>query len=130
MGIRGHRQNARLAQQPSPAVIGELHAPEVAAVHIGNAIVTRQLFVQERVVGRQQIDDAAILSQLTVEEQLDFLHERGSQVVVKPWKLLVRVRREQPDIANLQPLAEEIPDERRPRARIGQHAADLLLENL
>ena len=61
MGIRGHRQNARLAQQTSPAVIVELHAPEVAAVHIGNAIVARQLFVQERIVGRQQIDDAAIL---------------------------------------------------------------------
>ena len=73
----------------------------------------RQLFVEERVVGRQQIEDAAILLQLTLEEQLGFLHERGPQVVVKPREFPVGVRREQPHVANLQPLAEEVPHQRR-----------------
>ena len=38
------------------------HAAEVAAVDVGNAVVPRQPLVDERVVGRQQIEHAAVLA--------------------------------------------------------------------
>ena len=64
--------------------------------------------------------------QLAFEKQLRFLDERGAQVVVEPRILSVGVRRQQPDVAHLQPLAEEVLHQRRARARIGQHAPHLL----
>ena len=44
--------------------------------------------------------------------------------------LPARVRRQQPDVAHLQPLAEEVLHERRARARIGEHAPHLRIEHL
>ena len=41
----------------------------------------------------------------------------------------VRIRRQQPDIARLQPLAEKVAHQRRARARIGEHAPRLLIED-
>ena len=46
------------------------HAPEVAAVDVRNPIVPGQPLVDERVVGRQQFDHAAVLAQLAADEQL------------------------------------------------------------
>ena len=68
--VRRHRQHARLSQQAPAVLVGQRHAPEVAAVHAGNPVVTRELLVEERVVRRQQIHDAAVRLQLIVEEQL------------------------------------------------------------
>ena len=89
----------------------------------------RELFVEKRLVRRQQIDDAAILFQLSVEEQLHLLDERDPQVVVEPGKLLVEIRREQPDISRLQPLLEEVLHQRGACTLVAQHAADLSIEH-
>ena len=129
VGIRRHGQHARLAQQAPAVLIGERHPPEVASVDAGNSVVPGQLFVQERVVRRQQLHDAAVRLQLIVEEQLRFPHEGGPQVVVEPGKFPVRVRRQQPDVARLQPLAEKVVHQRCARARIGEHAPRLLIED-
>ena len=48
-----------------------------------NAVVPGQALVQERVVGVEQIDDAAILAHDALEEQLRLLLERLAQVVVE-----------------------------------------------
>ena len=48
----------------------ERHAPEPAAVDIRNLVVLREPLVEERVVGGEQLEDAAILAQLALEEEL------------------------------------------------------------
>ena len=87
----------------------------------------RQPFVDERIVGIQQIQNAAVLVHDAVEEQLDLPPERLSQVVVE-----VRIEIDQRIVglqgAHVQPLAREVLDERF-RSRIREHAAHLLLEH-
>ena len=52
VGVRGHRQDAALPQQPAARLVGSsVHAPEVAAVDVGDPVVARQPLVDERVVG-------------------------------------------------------------------------------
>ena len=53
--VRRDGQHARLAEQAPAVLVGQRHAPEVAAVDAGDPVVTRELLVEERVVGRQQI---------------------------------------------------------------------------
>ena len=89
----------------------------------------RELFVEKRAVRRQQIDDAAILFQLSIEKQLHFPDECDSQVVVEPGKLLVEIRCEQPDISRLQPFLEEVLHQRGACTLVTQHAPDLSIEH-
>ena len=89
----------------------------------------RELFVEKRLIRGQQIDDASVLFQLSVEKQLHLLDERDAQVVVEPGKLLIEIRCEQPDIPRLQPLLEEVLHQRGACTRVAQHATDLLLEH-
>src|SRR5207249_1784725 len=87
------------------------NAPEVAAVDIRNAVVTRQPFVDERVVGGEQLENVVVLPHLTVEEQFGFPPERFAQTVVEPREQLGigGVRRQIPEI---QPLSEEVREQR------------------
>src|SRR6185503_20457148 len=83
-GIRRHRQKRGFAEQAETLLIGERDGPEVAAIHAGHTVVPRELFIEERLARREQIDDAAVFFQLGVEEQLHFPDERDAQVVVEP----------------------------------------------
>ena len=67
--------------------------------------------VHERVVCRQQIENAAILADDALEEQLDFTLERVAQVVVEVGEQ-VHDRLGGLQRANTQPLSREIGDER------------------
>ena len=58
-------------------------AAEAAAVDVRNAVVLREPLVEERVVGLQQVEHAAVLAQDALEEQLRLLPERLPQVVVE-----------------------------------------------
>ena len=60
--VRGDHQQAAFAQQPAARILGHRDTAEVAAVHVRNAVVLGQPLVDERVVGRQQIEDVAILA--------------------------------------------------------------------
>ena len=86
-----------------------------------------QALVQERVVGVQQIEHAAILADDALEEQLGFPLEGLPQVVVEV-KEHLRTRPEPGHIADVQPLTGEVADQRL-RARVGEHPLDLLLEH-
>src|SRR5262245_54263025 len=99
------------------------------SVHVPDAVVTGELFVDEREVRREQIEDASVLFQLSIKEQLHLLDERDAQVVVKPWKMLVCIRREKPHVAGLEPLLEEIPHECGSSPRSREHAPHLLIEH-
>src|SRR5579885_3038188 len=90
--------------------------------------MTRQLLIEERFIRCQQVDRAAVLLQLGVQKQLGFRDEGRPQVVVEPGELGA-VRIEQPYVAGLQPVFEEIVHQRSTRARIGEQARHLLLQD-
>src|ERR1019366_5636445 len=76
----------------------------------------------------EQIDNAAVLFQLRVEKHIDLVQKIETQIVVEPRKLRA-LRIQQIHITRQQPLREEVIDQRLTRARVGQHARDLLVED-
>ena len=113
-----------MAEQPLAALVGHRHAPEVAAVDVVDAVVARQLLVQERVVGAQQLLQRTILADLAFEEQLGLLRHRLAERIVER----LRVRFEAPEVPHLEPLLREVLHEAR-RAAIGEQALDLLVQD-
>ncbi len=93
----------------------------------GMPVVLGQPLVDERVVGVQQFDDAAIFADDGVEEQLHFAPHRLPQRVVEVG-INQRQRTGALQAAQVQPLAREILRERF-SPRVLQHAADLPLEH-
>ena len=115
-----HREETPLAEQA--AAIVELrrqrHAPELRAVDIRDAVVSRQPLVDERVVRGQQIDDVAILADDAVEEQLGLALQALAQLVV-PVRIEDAVGRRRRQVAQIQQLLAEVGDQR-VRARIAR----------
>ena len=104
------------------------HAPELRAVNVRHAVVLRQALIEERVVGPQQVEHAAVLLDDALEKELGLLTEGPPQIVVE--------HREHPpighnrgEIPQIQPLSGEVVDQRF-RARVRQHPPNLLLEHL
>ncbi len=124
MGCDG--EQAAFAKKAPARFVRQHDAAELAAVDARDAVMAREPFVDESVVGGQQIEDVAILANHAFEKQFGFAGERLTQVVVEI-REVVRVRQERLQVANLQPLPGEVGDECR-RFRIGQHALDLALE--
>src|SRR6185295_13703386 len=74
--VRRGRQQRALREQPAALiVVRERDSTEAAAVDPRNAVMTRQAFVDERVVRVQQIDDAAIVANGASDKQLRFTLE-------------------------------------------------------
>ena len=80
-------------------------------VMVGHPVMPGQALVDERVVGRHQVEDAAVLVHDGREEELGLLAEGLAQVVVEV-RELVGVRRDGAEVAQMQPLAGEVLDER------------------
>ncbi len=87
----------------------------------------REPFVDKRIVGAQEIDDAAILADRAADEQLRFTLEglQQAEVVVG---IPILIDDHFLDAAQIQPLRGEIVDERIARARIAQHPPHLTRE--
>ena len=81
--LRRHHQDRALAEQPLARIVGQRHATELASVHVRNAVVPGEPFVDERVVGRHQVEDVAVLAHDALEEELCLAPERQPQVVVE-----------------------------------------------
>ena len=122
-------RNAPLPSRPRRRSMSgaERDAAELAAVDVRDAVVLGQPLVDERVVRRQQIGDAAILADDAVEQQLDFAPHRLTQRIVEVG-IEQRQRADALQAAQVQPLAREV-DRQRLGPRILQHAPDLLLEH-
>src|SRR2546422_265196 len=99
---------------------------EALAVDVWHAVMAWGAFVQERVVGAHQIEQAAILPNLALDEELGFGPERLEGIRVD-LRIDVRIRREVLDVPQVEPLAGEVLDERL-RSGIAEHAPDLALE--
>ena len=72
IGDRGQQQHAALAENAA-ARIGQRDAPEFVAGDVGDAVVPGDALVDEGIVGRQQVGDAAIVAHEAVEEELGLL---------------------------------------------------------
>src|SRR4051812_5093716 len=121
--MRGNQQDAALAEQSTARILSQHDAPEAAAVYVWNTVMACEPLIHECVVGREQIEDAAVLSQHALEEELGLAPERLAKVVVEI-RELVLIRRGAFQISQVEPLAGKIVDERM-RLRIGQHPAYL-----
>ncbi len=127
LGRDGHQRG--LSQQAAAHVElrAKLHAAEIAAVDVGDAVVLGQPLIQEGVVGGQQVGHGAIFVHDAVDEQLGLLAHGLAQVVVEIRELRGHrgLRRQS---AQAQPLSGEV-DHQLIGARVGQHALDLLLQH-
>ncbi len=83
--------------------------------------------IQERIVGIQQVEHAAILADDALEEHLRLALEGHAQIVVEVEQQL-RTRLQPGHVADVQPLAGEVVDQRL-RARVRKHAPHLLPQN-
>ena len=100
-----------MTEQPGARRILQADAAKLAAVDVGNLVVARQPLVHEGVVRGQQVDDAPVVADLIVEQQFRFALEGVAQVVVELRELRA-IRRRDPQIAQVQPLGDEVAHER------------------
>ena len=127
--LGGRREKRAFAEQSAPHVQAgiQVHAPELAAVDIRNAVVPGEPLVDERIVRGQQIEHIAILADDAVEEQFDFTAHGAAQRIVEVG-IDHRQRTHAVHPAQVQPLPGEI-DRQRFGARIREHAPDLPFED-
>ncbi len=72
-----------MAEQTAALTVGQRDAPEPRPLHAGNAVMTRQPLVEERVVRGQQLRQRPILAELAVDEELGLALEGLAQVLVE-----------------------------------------------
>src|SRR6187549_3853603 len=125
--VRRRQQHRALAEQAPAVGIRERDATEAIAPDIRNAVVQREPLVDERVVGGEQLENRAILSEDAVHEQFHFTAEGGAQAVVEV-REDDRVRIDLFECPHLQPLKGETGHERF-GSRIGQQSTHLRFEN-
>ena len=83
-GIRRDGQDAAVAEQAAARAVGrQRHAAEVIAFDVRQAVEARDALVDERVVGAQQIERAAILLHDAAEEELRLALRALAQRVVE-----------------------------------------------
>ena len=122
--IRRHEQHAAFAEQAEAVRVVELDAAEARAAHVVHAVVARERLVDERVIGRQEIEHAALGAEDAVDEQRRLRDEVVANVAVDVGEHRTdrapgsRARR------RAEPLEREVRRERL-GARIGEHALDL-----
>ena len=58
----------------------------MAPVHVGNSVMLSQPGIHERVVGPEEVEDAAVFTHLALEEQLRLLDHRFAQGAVETGK--------------------------------------------
>src|SRR5262245_26161046 len=118
------RQYAALPQQSATlAFRRERHAPEAAAIDIGNSVVLRQALVEKGGIRLEQIKHTAIRSHNAIHEEFRLLAERLTKIIVKV-RILTDVRIDGRQVAQPEPLSGEVTCEI-VRARIGEHPAGL-----
>ena len=115
-----------MPEQPAARACGlERYAPKTAAADVRDAVVSRETLVDERVVGIEQVDDAAILVQDGREQKSRLLRKRLAQILVE----VLRDRANRLELPQHEPLRSEVLDEC-VRLRVGEHAANLALEHV
>jgi hypothetical protein len=127
VGIGGHRQNARLSEQPMPRVVFQCDAAKFRTVNTFDSVMLRQALVYKGVVRIQNIDDAAIFTDHAFDQKFRFALQGVSKILVEI-REGDRIGLHPGNIAQEQPLAGEIGNQRL-RLWIGEHPAGLLLQD-
>src|SRR5687767_11459497 len=100
-----------MTEQPgAPARWSKGDTPEVTAADAGNAVVAGQPFVEERVVGAQEVERGAVLADDALHEQLGLALEGLPQRVVEIRKYFVDRTRTR-KVAQVEPLSGKVRDE-------------------
>ena len=92
-----------MSQQAAAVAIGrQADSAKPTAVDMWNSVVMRQPFIQERIIGLQQIDRTAIFAENALDKQFRFAFCALSQVVIEVRKL-TQVRRNGIQVPQVQP---------------------------
>ena len=130
IGIRGGGEHGGVGQQSAALIrVRQRDAAEAAAVDTRNPIMPREPLVDERVVGAEQVEHAAILGDRAGDKQLRFALERFEQAVVEVG-IEIGMHDDFVDAAEVQPLRREHADQRVGRAPVREHPAYFLFQNL
>ena len=86
--MRCHHQDRALPKKPPAGVVRQGHAPEVATDDVRYPIVFREAIVDKRVVGRHQVEHAAIFVDDALEEEFGFTLKGLTEIVVEVGKLV------------------------------------------
>ena len=117
------------AGRGAPSARPSVDAAEVAAVDVRDAVVPRQPLVDERVVGRQQVERrCGPRRRMLREEQLGLAPEAPARRSLSKSGNSSEFGAMFSQVAQVQPLAGEVLDER-VGLRIGEHAPHLRLEH-
>src|SRR5439155_9887361 len=73
--VRRYHQDAGLAQEPTAILVCERYALEIIPMDVGDTIKPRQPFIQEGIVGGQQIHHAAVFLYDASKEEFSFSYE-------------------------------------------------------
>ena len=114
-------------QAAAGAARGQRHPPEPAPRHPGHAVVPGQALVQERVVGGDEVEGAAVLAHDALEEELGLAAQGPAQGLVEVGED-DEVGRDRGQVAQVQPLGREARHQRR-RALVSEHAPHLRLDH-
>ena len=127
VAVGSAQQHRALAEQPTAGVVLEGHAAELRAADGIDTVVFRQAFVQERVVGAQQLLHVAVFQQDAAQEQVDLCLDVGAQLRVELGEQLP-VRLNFVEVVEVEPV--ECEDGHQGLGlRRGQHAHDLRLQH-
>ena len=126
VGIGRQRQDAAVSQQASAVGVADRNAPQLRSIDVLHAVVLGQPLIEIGVVGRQHLENAAVLAHDARKEQPGFVAERLSQLLVE--RKDHRVGLHGLDVAQVQPLPGEIGHEG-VRTAILQHPANLPFEH-
>ena len=127
VGERGGGQEAPLAEETASILVLQRDPAEVAAVDVRDAVMFREPFVQERVVGCHEVEHAAVLVQDALEEELRLAAEIEAEVLAEIGEQIF-VGGRAFDRPQLKPLTGEVGRQRF-GPRVGQHPLDLLFEH-
>ena len=101
-----HREDAALGQHTAPRRAGEVDLPELLPLHPGDPVMAGQPLVEERVLAIQEIEDAAVLPDHALQEQLGLPAHGEAQVVLERGETFP-VGRDRLQGAELEPLPAE-----------------------
>ena len=103
--------DVRVAYDETESTPGQIDLPELGTCDVRYSVVTSQPLVEERVASVDEVEDAAVVPDDRIEEELGLAPHRQAQVILE-LRELVAVARQRLEGAELQPLAAEILGQR------------------
>ncbi len=127
IGVGSDQQHAALPKKAAPGIARDGNTAEVRSVDTGNAVMPGETFVDEGVIGVEQIQNRSVFMLDAFKKHFGFPLERLPKIIVEIGKFpAIGIRALQ--IPEIEPLAGEVGREGA-RPRIREHAARLMLEH-